>query len=127
MIETFVEFGERIPSSLTEIACAQLGGAINDLPVDETAYPHRNAEFTMNLHTQWVDPEKDEECVAWARDMHEAMAPHATGGVYVNFVPEEVGDQQAAYRENYDRLVKVKNKWDPENLFRLNHNIEPTK
>ncbi|MFC7133204.1 MULTISPECIES: FAD-binding oxidoreductase [Salinibaculum] len=126
MIETFVEFGETIPSELTEIACAQLGGAINERPVDATAYPHRDAQFVMNLHTQWEDPAQDEECMAWARRMHKAMAPHATGGVYANFVPEEVGDQQAAYRENYERLVEVKNEWDPENVFRLNHNVEPT-
>ncbi|MFD1600923.1 FAD-binding oxidoreductase [Halobellus rarus] len=126
MIENFVEYGETIPTEATEIACAQLGGAINDVGVQETAYPHRDAEFTMVLHTQWTDPERDEECIAWARDVHQAMAPHATGGVYANFVPEEVGDQQAAYRENYDRLVEVKNQWDPENLFRLNHNVEPT-
>jgi FAD/FMN-containing dehydrogenase len=125
MIETFVEFGETIPSEETEIAIPHLGGAINELPVEATAYPHRNAEFIMNLHTQWTDPDQDEECIAWARSMHKAMSPHATGGVYANFVPEEVGDQQAAYRENYDRLVEVKNEWDPENLFRLNHNVEP--
>jgi FAD/FMN-containing dehydrogenase len=126
MIETFVEYGATIPTEATEIACAQLGGAINDESVEATAYPHREAAFLMNLHTQWDDPEQDEECIAWTRDVHEAMAPHATGGVYANFVPEEVGDQQAAYRENYDRLVEVKNEWDPENLFRLNHNVEPT-
>jgi FAD/FMN-containing dehydrogenase len=126
MIETFVAFGETIPSELTEIACAQLGGAINERPVEATAYPHRDAEFVMNLHTQWEDPEQDDECIAWARDMHEAMTPHATGGVYTNFVPEEDGDQRAAYRENYDRLVEVKDKWDPENVFRLNHNVEPS-
>jgi len=126
MIDNFVEYGGKIPSEGTEIACAQLGGAINDVPVDGTAYPHRDAEFTMNLHTQWEDPERDEECIAWARDMHEAMSPHATGGVYANFVPEESGDPDAAYRENYDRLVEVKNEWDPENVFRLNHNVEPT-
>ena len=127
MIETFVEYGATIPSEGTEIACAQLGGVINDVPVDATAYPHRDAEFTMNLHTQWEDPGQDEACMAWAREFHEAMTPHATGGVYANFVPEEVGDQQAAYRENYDRLVEVKNAWDPENLFRLNHNVEPSR
>ncbi|MEA5387382.1 FAD-binding oxidoreductase [Haloarculaceae archaeon H-GB11] len=127
MIETFVEYGETIPTEETEIAIPHLGGAINEKPVGETAYPHRNAEFIMNLHTQWTDSDQDEECIAWARDMHEAMAPHATGGVYANFVPEQVGDQQAAYRENYDRLVEVKNEWDPGNLFRLNHNVEPSK
>ena len=126
MIETFVEYGKTIPTPETEIAIPHLGGAMNEKPVKSTAYPHRNFEFTMVLHTQWADPEQDEECIAWTRDMHEAMAPHATGGVYANFVPEEVGDQQAAYGENYDRLVEVKNKWDPENLFRLNHNVEPT-
>ncbi len=126
MIETFVEYGETIPSAATEIACAQLGGAINDVEVEATAYPHRNATFLMNLHTQWENPTQDAECINWARDVHQAMTPHATGGVYANFVPEEVGDHQAAYRENYDRLVEIKNKWDPENLFRLNHNVKPT-
>ena len=126
MIETFVEFGKTIPTPETEIAIPHLGGAMNERPVDATAYPHRNFEFTMVLHTQWTDPVQDEECIAWAREMHEAMAPHATGGVYANFVPEEVGDQQAAYGENYERLVEVKNEWDPENVFRINHNVEPT-
>jgi len=126
MIALFVEFGETIPTPETEIAIPNLGGAINDRPVDATAYPHRDAEFVMNLHTQWHESERDDECIAWAREMHEAMAPHATGGVYANFVPEDVGDQRAAYRENYDRLVEVKTEWDPENRFRLNHNIEPT-
>jgi FAD/FMN-containing dehydrogenase len=125
MIDTFVEYGGRLPSAATEIACAQLGGAINDVPVGATAYPHRDAEFVMNLHTQWTEPSRDDACIAWAREMHEAMAPHATGGVYSNFVPEEVGDARAAYRENYDRLVEVKTEWDPENVFRLNHNVEP--
>ena len=126
MIETFVEYGESIPTPQTEIAIPNLGGAINERPVDATAYPHRDAEFIMNIHTQWEDPAQDDECIAWARALHEAMTPHATGGVYANFVPEDVGDQQAAYRENYDRLVAVKDEWDPENLFHHNHNVEPT-
>nr|WP_235728482.1 FAD-binding oxidoreductase [Halosimplex carlsbadense] len=127
MIETFIEYGKTIPTPETEIAIPHLGGAMNEKPVGATAYPHRDFEFTMVLHTQWMDSEQDEECITWTREMHEAMAPHATGGVYANFVPEEVGDQQAAYGENYDRLVEVKNEWDPENVFRLNHNVEPTK
>ena len=127
MIETFVAFGKRLPTRETEIAIPHLGGAINERATDATAYPHRDAEFIMNLHTQWQDPDRDDECIGWAREMHEAMAPHATGGVYVNFVSEDDGKQRAAYGENYDRLVEVKNAWDPENVFRLNHNVEPTK
>ncbi|RDZ48624.1 hypothetical protein C5B86_03925 [Haloferax sp. Atlit-19N] len=126
MIDTFVEYGETIPTQETEIAIPNLGGAINERPVDATAYPHRDTEYMMSIHTQWVDPERDEECIAWTRDLHEAMMPHATGGVYANFVPEEIGDKRAAYRGNYDRLVEVKNAWDPENRFQLNHNVEPT-
>ena len=126
MIDTFVEYGESLPTPLSEIAVAQLGGAINDVPVDATAYPHRDAEFLMNLHTRWEDPTQDDECIAWARELYEAMTPHATGGIYVNFIPEDVGEEQAAYRENYDRLVALKNEYDPGNLFRMNQNVEPT-
>ncbi|MDS0478592.1 FAD-binding oxidoreductase [Natrinema sp. 1APR25-10V2] len=127
MIDNYIEFGEKLPTDATEMGLIHIGGAVNDVPVDATAYPHRDTEYIMNLHTRWEDPKQDEECIGWARDMHEAMAFYATGGVYVNFVPEESGQQQAAYRENYDRMVEVKNEWDPENLFRLNHNVEPTK
>ncbi|WP_158059040.1 FAD-binding oxidoreductase [Halorussus halophilus] len=126
MIENFVEYGEKIPTPLSEIAVAHLGGAINDVPVDATAYPHRDAEFLMNLHTRWEDPAMDDECIEWARELYEAMKPHATGGVYANFIPEEVGEEQAAYRENYERLVELKDEYDPENRFRRNQNVTPT-
>ena len=125
MIENFISYAESMPSPQSEIAIAQLGGAINQRSTDATAYPHRNAEFLMNLHTQWEDPARDEECIAWARDLYHAMTPHATGGTYVNFIPEKDGNERAAYGENYDRLVELKNKYDPTNLFRLNQNIQP--
>jgi FAD/FMN-containing dehydrogenase len=125
MIDNFIAYAESMPSPQSEIAIAHLGGAINRRSTDATAYPHRDAEFLMNLHTRWEDPAQDEKCIAWARDMYEAMTPHATGGVYVNFIPEEGGQERAAYGENYDRLVEVKNRYDPDNLFRLNQNIKP--
>ncbi|WP_318567189.1 FAD-binding oxidoreductase [Salinigranum marinum] len=125
MIDTFVDSMATMPSPISEIAVAQLGGAINDVPVEATAYPHRNAEFLMNLHTRWENPGQDDECIAWARELYDAMTPHATGGVYVNFVPEDVGQEQAAYRENYERLVALKSEYDPENLFRMNQNVKP--
>lgn len=68
MIKNFVSIGETMPTAHSEIALAQLGGAINRVPVDATAYPRRNAEFLMNLHTRWEDPDRDDECIAWARD-----------------------------------------------------------
>ncbi|MFC6835144.1 FAD-binding oxidoreductase [Halomarina ordinaria] len=125
MITTFVEYAETIPTPLSEIAVAQLGGAINEVPTGATAYPHRDAAFLMNLHTRWEDPALDEQCIEWTRELYHAMTPHATGGVYVNFVPEDVGEERAAYRENYDRLAELKATYDPENLFRMNQNVAP--
>lgn len=126
MIENFIQYMESMPSTLSEIACAHLGGAINRVPVEATAYPHRDTNFLMNLHTRWEDPAQDEQCVRWARDLYEAMKPHATGGVYVNFIPEEAGQEQVAFRENYERLVEVKQKYDPNNFFRMNQNVKPS-
>ena len=57
------------------------------------------------VHTRWIDTAQDDESIAWTRELHEAMTPHAASGVYVNFVPEEVGEERAAYRENYDPFV----------------------
>jgi len=64
--------------------------------------------------------------VAWARSLFQASAPFATGGVYVNFLTQDEGDRvRAAYGSNYDRLVKLKSRYDPMNLFRMNQNIRP--
>ncbi len=65
--------------------------------------------------------------MTWAGAFHDAMAPHATGGVYVNLLGEDEEDRvPAAYGENYRRLVELKNEWDPGNVFRMNHNIQPS-
>ena len=105
---------------------AHLGGAINRLPVEATAYPHRDAEFVLNVHARWEDPEEDERCIAWARRFFADTAAYATGGVYVNFMTQ---DEQArirdAYGRNYARLAKLKRKYDPGNVFRVNQNIAP--
>ncbi len=81
----------------------------------------------MNVHGRWESPEEDETCIAWAREFFQASAPHATGGVYVNFMTEEETDRvRAAMGGSYERLVQVKNRYDPTNFFHLNHNIKPS-
>jgi len=78
------------------------------------------------VHGRWQDRGKDSACIGWARDLFNATAPFATGNVYVNFLTNDEGDRvRAAYGRNYDRLSKLKNKYDPRNLFRLNQNIRP--
>ncbi|UPV73653.1 FAD-binding oxidoreductase [Halorussus limi] len=123
-IDTAVEYAAEIPSPLSEIFFAQLGGEMARVPDDATAYPHRDAEYAMNVHTRWEDPADDDRCIAWAREFYDAMAPHATGGLYVNFSGDE-GQQALAYGENYDRLAELKAEYDPTNLFRMNRNVEP--
>jgi FAD/FMN-containing dehydrogenase len=126
-IDVLVEYARRLPSPECEIFIGQLGGAVNRVAASATAYPHRNVHYVMNVHTRWSDPSQDKTCIAWARELFDKMAPHATGGVYVNFMPEDEAQRvrAGAYGGNFERLAKLKAKHDPENLFRLNQNIRP--
>jgi FAD/FMN-containing dehydrogenase len=124
-IDTILKYAARLPSAQSEIFVAQMGGATSRVPADATAYPHREAQFVMNVHTRWEKPEDDASSVAWAREFFEATAPFATGGVYVNFVSEDEGRVQAAYGANFERLAVLKKKYDPDNVFRVNQNVAP--
>ena len=125
--DVLVDYARRIPDPQTEIACAQLGGAVSRVPRTDTAYNHRDGQYVMNVHGRWDDPAKDEACIAWARSLWQAAAPFATGSVYVNFLTQEEGGRvREAYGENYERLVALKNKYDPKNVFGVNQNIQPT-
>lgn len=81
----------------------------------------------MNVHTRWSDRAQDKACVGWARELFDRLTPHATGGVYVNFMPEDETQRvrSGAYGPNYERLAKIKSKYHPKNLFRHNQNITP--
>jgi FAD/FMN-containing dehydrogenase len=126
LIDVLVEAAHHIPDPQTEIAFAQLGGAITRVPDDATAYGHRNAQFVMNVHGRWAEAGQDRECIAWARGLFEAAAPFSTGAVYVNFLTQDEQDRvRAAYGGNYERLAQLKKKYDPTNLFRMNQNIKP--
>jgi FAD/FMN-containing dehydrogenase len=126
-VQILLDNAGRLPSPECEIFVGQLGGAVNRVPVDATAYPHRNVEFVVNVHTRWSDAALDQTCVNWTRQLFDGLAPHATGGVYVNFMPEDETERirGGAYGPCYARLARVKATYDPGNLFRLNHNIAP--
>ncbi|MGM0388634.1 MAG: FAD-binding oxidoreductase [Natrinema limicola] len=126
-IDTVVEYARDLPSPLSEIFFGQLGGAMGRVPADATAFPHRDAEYGMNVHTRWEDPAMDDECIAWARAFFDAMAPYATGGVYVNFISEDEGEEDLAYGTNQQQLAEIKTAYDPDNLFRMNQNVEPAR
>ncbi len=102
------------------------GGAVGRVEPGATAFPHRSAAFGFHLLTGWTDPAEDDDLMTWSRAFHDAMTPHATGGVYVNLLAEDEDDRiRSAYGPNYARLARVKREWDPDNLLRMNHNIAP--
>ena len=125
-LDCITDYAISPPTPETRVSVTHLGGAVNRVSPDETAYPHRDADFLVNITTRWGDPALDDECIAWTREYFDALVPYATGGTYVNFTTELEGEQSMAYRENYDRLVALKNEWDPDNFFRMNQNIIPT-
>ncbi len=125
-IDQTIAFGETMPSAECEIFIPHMEGAPSRVPIEETAFSHRKTPFVLNIHTRWQDAADDDRCIAWARDFHAATQAFAQG-VYVNFLSEE-GDERVkeAYTESvWDRLVKVKRQYDPDNFFRMNQNIKP--
>jgi FAD/FMN-containing dehydrogenase len=125
-IDEVVRFAGRLPSPQCEIFLGLLGGKSNAPAPDATAYPHRDVLFAMNVHGRWDDPQDDARVVGWAREFFAAAAPFAAGSVYINFMTQEEGARiREAYGGNYDRLAAIKKQYDPNNLFRFNHNIAP--
>jgi FAD/FMN-containing dehydrogenase len=125
-IDVLLDHVRGLPTAESEVFIAQLGAATARPDIGATAYPHRDANYVVNVHTRWRDPADDDRCVAWARNLYKAVAPHATGGVYVNFMPEDEGDRPIGpYGANEARLAAIKRRYDPENLFRVNRNIRP--
>lgn len=125
-ITTAVQFAGTVPSPQCEIFFGMVGAATGRVAVDATAYPHRNANWVLNVHGRWDTAGEDDKCIAWAREFFRASAPYATGGVYVNFLTADETDRvRAAYGPSYDRLAAAKKKYDPNNLFRVNQNISP--
>lgn len=125
-IDTIIEYAGNIPSPQCEIFIALVGGEANRVAADATAYAHRDVNFVLNVHGRWTEADEDEKCISWSRDFFNAATPYAMGGVYVNFMTEEEIDRiGSAYGPNYDRLVQIKQKYDPGNLFKMNQNIKP--
>jgi FAD/FMN-containing dehydrogenase len=94
---------------------------------EETAVRHRKAQYAANLMSMWADPAEADRQIAWTRELWSALEPLTTGGVFVNFLGDEGQDRvRAVYGPaTYERLVALKNRYDPTNLFRLNQNIKP--
>ncbi|WP_025918178.1 FAD-binding oxidoreductase [Herminiimonas sp. CN] len=126
-IDTVIRYAGQLPGPQCEIFLGLIGGQASRPAPDATAYANRDTLYAMNVHTRWNDPAEDAKCIAWARAFFDAAAPYASGSVYVNFLTQDESSRiSAAYGPNYQRLVQVKNQYDPHNLFRHNQNIKPS-
>jgi FAD/FMN-containing dehydrogenase len=125
-LNSIIEFAGKLPSPQCEIFIGLIAGAPNRISSNAMAYAHRDARFVLNVHGRWDEAQDDQRGIAWARDFFKASAPYASAGAYVNFMTEEEGDRvAAAYGSNYDRLMEIKKRYDPQNVFHLNQNIKP--
>ena len=127
-IDQMIQALESIPSPMTQIELAYLGGAVNRVGAAETAFGDRSSPFVLNLLGNWADASEDSANVSWVRSLFKKLRPSMTPGVYVNFMSGDEDDRvPEAYRERWERLVTVKSQYDPNNFFRLNQNIRPQK
>jgi len=127
LIDEVLGYVAKLPDPQCEVFFAQVGGEQSRVSDEATAYQGRSAAYVMNVHGRWSDPSQDEGCIGWCKDLWNAIAQYATGEAYVNFMTEEEGGRlESAYGPSYQRLVELKNRYDPGNLFRINQNITPT-
>jgi FAD/FMN-containing dehydrogenase len=126
-IETILAHFTHVPSPQTIALIEHCGGgAMNRVAVNETAFVHRGWPYNLLITSLWTDPADAEKNMRWTRQFWEAMQPLAINAVYVNYMDSEGEDRiKAAYGTHYERLVALKNKYDPTNFFRLNQNIKP--
>lgn len=125
-IDRHVEFGSALPSPKSTMHLYPINGAVSRVGRDETAFSYRDVTWAKVIVGVDPDPANAERITAWARDYWRALHPFSAGGAYINMMMEE-GPQRlrAAYRGNFDRLAAIKARYDPDNVFHVNQNIQP--
>ncbi len=124
-IDTIISFAKTITSPISGVLLEFYGGAINR-PETASAFPHRQDQIDLVIVSNWVKPEEDAKHIEWTRGFWNEMQPYSSKRVYVNALGIE-GEQRVreAYGESYDRLLALKKRYDPKNVFRMNQNINP--
>ena len=127
LIDTAFDRFASTPSPMNAILFEHFHGEVCRIPVDAAAVPHRQEGWNLLLPSVWLDPADSEANIAWTRETQAALAEHLTQRRWLNYLGDDQGGDaiRGAYGPNYDRLVELKRRVDPENVFRHNHNIEP--
>jgi hypothetical protein len=105
----------------------RVGQGIAAVPEDDSAFSHRDPNYLFHPLALWPDPAKNDELISASRAFAEAMRSFGTGAAYLNFTPEQDRVFDGFRQAKHPRLVALKDKYDPSNLFRLNHNIQPSR
>ena len=125
-IHKHLEFGKKLPSMHSTMHLYPVNGHASRVNATDTAWNFRDATWAMVIVGVDPDPANKEQITRWAKDYYEALHPFSAGGAYVNFLMDEGEERvKATYGKNYDRLVKIKSRYDPQNLFCINQNIKP--
>jgi FAD/FMN-containing dehydrogenase len=129
LIDLAIERFETTPSPLNAILFEHFHGAVTRVGVNDTAVPHREVGYNLLLPSVWLDAADTEANVAWTRATFDLLSPYFSQRRWLNYFSDDDGADavRAAYRQNYDRLVELKQRYDPENVFHLNHNIDPVR
>ena len=126
MVDDMIAWAERKPAPLSITHLNHFGGAMARVANDATPFAQRDARFAFSQDAFWEGPKDTAANVQWVKDYWQAMRAYSPRGAYINFMADEGEDRlRESYRDNYDRLVQIKRKYDPTNLFRLNQNIKP--
>jgi Berberine and berberine like len=128
VLDIMIARSAKFLSPMSNVLFFHLHGAAARVDPNETAFGARNDQWDYDVISQWTDVAEAAEHIQWTREFWTAVEPFASGQVYVNHLDAEEGTTRikAAYSRNYDRLVALKNKYDPTNLFQLNQNIKPS-
>ncbi|MET0684725.1 MAG: FAD-binding oxidoreductase [Solirubrobacteraceae bacterium] len=126
LIDAMIERFTSVPSPMTAILLEHFHGAVTRIGPTDTAVPHRDVGWNLLLPSEWLDPADTEANITWTKDTFAALSEHFATGRWLNYLGDDQdGAIPAAYGPNYDRLVEVKRRYDPDNAFHLNHNIVP--
>jgi hypothetical protein len=125
--EKHLEFGSKIPTPLSQMHLYPVSGAAGRIAKEETAWAYRDAKYAGVIVGIDTDPANADKITKWCKDYWEAVHPYSSGGAYLNFIMDEGQNRiKASYKDNYERLTKIKKKYDPDNFFRVNQNILPS-
>jgi FAD/FMN-containing dehydrogenase len=126
-IDAAVDAYAAVPSPMSAMLLEHFHGAVTRVPVADAAVPHREPGFNLLVAGVWTDPAATDENIGWVRSTFDGLRPYLADRRWLNYLGDDDTEDAVrnAYGPNYDRLLEVKRRYDPENLFRLNHNIDP--